>query len=279
MLQNTQIKSYLKTLEGQTLFFLVKEFLEFFNLHFTLQVLDSEAYLESLPKYDKSMLKERLNLTTDLNEMEVPLLHKIITSKNAQGKNNILDINLNLSSNLNGDTLHPATEEVKSSLHNNDSHSSASHISTEQDTTIHSFMTSDTLDGTPNMPQDGPLSKSESLSKVIDKFQPLNSTFILSPIINQSNGSEKSEISIDSRQEASNLTLNKPNGQLHNQLESEKLVEYADDFISGHSSISSKGSETSKAATESSIRSLGSKSQGDSKKTSSNTICSKSTEK
>lgn len=268
MLQNAQIKSYLKTLEGQTLFLLVKEFLEFFNLHFTLQVLDTEAYLETLPKYDKSVLKKQLNLTTDLNEMKVPLLHKILTSKNAQGKKDILDINLNLSSNLNGDTLHPATEEVKSSLHNNDSHSSASHISTEQDTTIHSFMTNDTLDGTPNMPQD---SRSESLSKVIiDKFQPLNSTFILSPITNQSNASEKSEISIDSK--ASDLTSNKYNGQLHkDQPESEKLLEYADDFISGHSSISSKGSKT---ATESS-----SKSQGGSKKTSSNINCSKSTDK
>lgn len=273
MLQNAQIKSYLKTLEGQTLFFLVKEFLEFFNLHFTLQVLDTEAYLETLPKYDKSVLKKQLNLTTDSNEMEVPLLHKILTSKNAQGKKDTLDINLNLSSNLNGDTLHPATEEVKSSLHNNDSHSSASHISTEQDTTIHSFMTNDTLDGTPNMPQDGPLSRSESLSKVIEKFQPLNSTFILSPIINQSNASEKSEILIDSK--ASDLTLNKYNGH-KDQPESEKLVEYADDFISGHSSISSK---SSKAATEISSKSLGSKSQGGSNKTSSNINCSKSTDK
>lgn len=261
-------------MEGQTLFFLVKQFLEFFNLHFTLQVLDSEAYLETLPKYDKSVLKEQLHLSTDLNEMEVPLLHKILTSKNAQGKKDILDINLNLSSNLNGDNLHPATEEVKSSLHDNDSHSSESHISTEQDITIHSFATNDTLDGTPNMPKDGLLSRSESLSKVIDKFPPLNSTFVLSPLINQSNGSE---ISIDSK--ASDLTFNKPNGLLHNdQPESEKLVEYPDDFISGHSSISSKGTKTSKTATESSRRYLGSKSQDDSKKTSSNINCSKSTE-
>ncbi|XP_050306356.1 centrosomal protein 43-like isoform X2 [Anthonomus grandis grandis] len=91
-LKNLQVKSYLETPEGQIMFSLVQEFLEFFNLQFTLAVYEPESYRGTYKSPSRQELIKDLGLS---NEPTVPLLQQLL--KIAQTKNNrVLDINLNL---------------------------------------------------------------------------------------------------------------------------------------------------------------------------------------
>ncbi|CAG9768188.1 unnamed protein product [Ceutorhynchus assimilis] len=88
--QNHKVRSYLQTAEGRTIFCLVHEFLEFFNLQYTLSVFEPESYLDSVGQYEgRKKLADNLGLNSE-NE-QVPLLQQLF--KIAQTK---LDINLNV---------------------------------------------------------------------------------------------------------------------------------------------------------------------------------------
>lgn len=82
------------------MFYLVGEFLEFFNLQFTLSVYDSESNMNAIGRYqEKAKLAKELGLDV-VEESTVPLLQQVL--KLAQSKSNVLDINLNLNGTPNG---------------------------------------------------------------------------------------------------------------------------------------------------------------------------------
>ncbi|KAF7273771.1 hypothetical protein GWI33_013526 [Rhynchophorus ferrugineus] len=97
-LQNLRVQSYLETPEGRTMFCLVREFLEFFNLQFTISVYEPESYLDSIYEGRQKIAKD-LGLE-HIEEPTVPLLQHLL--KIAQTRNKVLDINLNVDNNING---------------------------------------------------------------------------------------------------------------------------------------------------------------------------------
>lgn len=89
---NEKIKSTLNTPEGQLLFCIVKEFLEYFNLQSTMAVFDAESYLGVSYDY-----KGRSKVSKDLGLKsgdDVPLLQQIVQL--AQQKPRTLEVNLNI---------------------------------------------------------------------------------------------------------------------------------------------------------------------------------------
>ncbi|KAJ8919928.1 hypothetical protein NQ315_006457 [Exocentrus adspersus] len=107
-LLNNKLKTHLETEEGKLMFNVVREFLEFFNLYFTLSVFDPESYLGSGYVYEgREKIAKDLGLD-DTEHTTVPLLLELI--KIAQTKTNSLDIHLN---------LHNVDTENKSVTHEN----------------------------------------------------------------------------------------------------------------------------------------------------------------
>ncbi|XP_030761470.1 bromodomain-containing protein DDB_G0270170-like [Sitophilus oryzae] len=99
-LQNLRVQSYLETAEGRIMFCLVREFLEFFNLQFTISVYEPESYLDSIYHYEGRQKTARDLGLGNIEESTVPLLQHLL--KIAQAGNNVLDINLNLDNNISG---------------------------------------------------------------------------------------------------------------------------------------------------------------------------------
>jgi len=97
-LKNLKLQAYLETHEGKAMFWLVHEFLDFFNLQFTISVFEPESYLDSIGLYkDRQQIFKELGLHSIKNP-RVPLLEQLI--KNAQAKDKV-DINLHLNGNNN----------------------------------------------------------------------------------------------------------------------------------------------------------------------------------
>ncbi|XP_044760887.1 centrosomal protein 43-like [Coccinella septempunctata] len=92
-LLNEKIKSSLNTPEGQLMFCIVKEFLEFFNLQSTMAVFDAESYLGVSYDYkDRGKISKDLGL--QFQDNTAPLLQSIIQI--AQQKPRTLEVNLNI---------------------------------------------------------------------------------------------------------------------------------------------------------------------------------------
>ncbi|XP_022912639.2 centrosomal protein 43-like [Onthophagus taurus] len=110
-LMNTKIKSTLSTEEGRIMFCIVREFLEYFNLDFTLAVYDPESYLDSHYEYkDKEQIIKDLNIPNLMPELNTPILLQIINfCKYKTEKKNHSDLN-----ELNGNT----TFDINSPLFN-----------------------------------------------------------------------------------------------------------------------------------------------------------------
>ncbi|KAJ8963006.1 hypothetical protein NQ314_005624 [Rhamnusium bicolor] len=96
-LLNTKIKTHLETEEGKAMFCIVREFLEFFNLYFTLSVFEPESYMGNGYQYeDRQKVAKDLGLDI-IEDTTVPLLLQLI--KIAQVKTKSIEINLNMKSN------------------------------------------------------------------------------------------------------------------------------------------------------------------------------------
>ncbi|KAF2881838.1 hypothetical protein ILUMI_24339 [Ignelater luminosus] len=96
-LLNKKVKAQLDTQEGRTMFCIVREFLEFFNLDYTISVYEPESYLGTNYQYEgRSKIIEDLGITQLKDNTTTPLLLQLIQIaqvKNvAQTKN--IDINL-----------------------------------------------------------------------------------------------------------------------------------------------------------------------------------------
>ncbi|XP_045463254.1 centrosomal protein 43-like [Harmonia axyridis] len=90
-LLNEKIKSSLNTSEGQLLFCIVKEFLEYYNLQSTIAVFDAESYLGVSYEYEgRSKVSADLGLTTEQDS--VPILQRIVQL--ARQKPKMLEVNL-----------------------------------------------------------------------------------------------------------------------------------------------------------------------------------------
>ncbi|KAL1502049.1 hypothetical protein ABEB36_007252 [Hypothenemus hampei] len=83
-LQNLQVQTYLDTPEGKIMFYLVREFLEFFNLQCTLSVYETESYLDRKIECT-SREKFARDLGLDDTNTTVPLLQQVL--KIAQHEN------------------------------------------------------------------------------------------------------------------------------------------------------------------------------------------------
>lgn len=78
---NHKLQEFLKTSEGRLILHLVREFLAFFDLRFTLSVFDPETGLTSsssqVPIRDRIQLIEGLGLT-EMTNAQKPLLQEIL---------------------------------------------------------------------------------------------------------------------------------------------------------------------------------------------------------
>ncbi|KAF5280983.1 hypothetical protein FQA39_LY05188 [Lamprigera yunnana] len=103
-LQNQKIKTQLKSKQGRAMFCLVREFLEYFNLDFTISVYEAETYLGSdYQCTDRSQIIDDLGISQLNENSTMPLLHQLIEI--AQVQNRVMDINLN--------KIHNSNEEEK----------------------------------------------------------------------------------------------------------------------------------------------------------------------
>ncbi|XP_018324149.1 FGFR1 oncogene partner-like [Agrilus planipennis] len=90
-LANHKVKSYLGTSEGQIMFCLVREFLEFFNLDFTLSVYNVETYADKCYNYGgRRDIIEKLNVLTD--DSSHPLLWQLVNTINSANTHSKLPI-------------------------------------------------------------------------------------------------------------------------------------------------------------------------------------------
>ncbi|KAF5290291.1 hypothetical protein FQR65_LT11625 [Abscondita terminalis] len=93
-LQNKKIKTHLDSKLGRAMFCVVREFLEFFNLDFTISVFEPESYLGTGYQYStRSQIIKDLGISQLDETSTVPLLHQLIEL--AQLQNKVIDINLN----------------------------------------------------------------------------------------------------------------------------------------------------------------------------------------
>ncbi|KAK4873349.1 hypothetical protein RN001_015378 [Aquatica leii] len=93
-LQNKKIKTHLDSKIGRAMFCVVREFLEFFNLDFTISVYEPESYLGTGYQYTtRSQIIKDLGISQLDETSTVPLLHQLIEL--AQLQNKVIDINLN----------------------------------------------------------------------------------------------------------------------------------------------------------------------------------------
>lgn len=75
---NNKIKSSLDTVEGKIMFCIVREFLEYFNLDYTLSVYEPESYLDKNFQYkERHIVAEELGLD-DAEDSQIPLLLSLI---------------------------------------------------------------------------------------------------------------------------------------------------------------------------------------------------------
>ncbi|XP_057666267.1 centrosomal protein 43-like [Diorhabda carinulata] len=96
-LLNNKIKTFMETTEGKSMFYIVHEFLEFFNLSFTLAVYEPESYLDcDCQKEEKQRIAQQFGLE-NIEDNSEPLLYQIL--KIAQKSKRTLEINLNVNGN------------------------------------------------------------------------------------------------------------------------------------------------------------------------------------
>ncbi|EEZ99551.2 centrosomal protein 43 [Tribolium castaneum] len=123
-LLNTKIKSYLEVPEGQLMFCLVREFLEYFDLDFTASVYEPESYVGSFYKYEgRDKIIEDLGLKPS-DSFSGPVLQHLL--KVAQIKSKTLKINLNVNDELKETNGHDSEAE-NSILSNKNSHNLSEH--------------------------------------------------------------------------------------------------------------------------------------------------------
>ncbi|XP_066148728.1 centrosomal protein 43-like [Euwallacea fornicatus] len=216
-LQSVRVRSYLKTPEGRTLFYLVHEFLEFFNFQFTIQVFKPEGYLDTLTE-----LQGRENLAKNLGlngNLEVPLLQQILSIAQMKTK---LDVTFD----LNG-SHEDESDSNKSQLNGKSSNDiSCDDVPLKQGSCPAENGTVEEIE------EQGFKNLSALVVEKTDGFKSLNATFnVNSPMLKNLNGDDKSsiieeseEIEADSENNGSIALLNSATN------------DYEADFVSNNTS-------------------------------------------
>ncbi|XP_074034766.1 centrosomal protein 43-like [Leptinotarsa decemlineata] len=135
---NNKITNFLETEEGRGMFCVVHEFLEFFNMNFTLSVYQSESYCGDKYKYEDSQkLKDKLRLENISNTS--PLLFHLL--KVTQTKAKSIQINLDIrgdkeeksaSVNTESDNVKTVADSIGSEVEGNENLLSVRDISSER---------------------------------------------------------------------------------------------------------------------------------------------------
>ncbi|CAG9860413.1 unnamed protein product [Phyllotreta striolata] len=94
---NNKIKSFLESDEGKAMFYIVHEFLQYFNLYFTLAVYEPESYIDcNYQPEEKQRLLQQLGLAGDVeNGNEEPLLYQLLKLAQTSKKNLQVKIDIN----------------------------------------------------------------------------------------------------------------------------------------------------------------------------------------
>ncbi|XP_066257873.1 centrosomal protein 43-like [Euwallacea similis] len=216
-LQSVRVRSYLKTPEGRTLFFLVHEFLEFFNFQFTIQVFKPEAYLDTLTE-----LQGRENLAKNLGlngNLEVPLLQQILSIAQTKTK---LDVTFD----LNG-SHEDESGSNKSQLNSKSSNdSSCDDVPSMEGIHLTENGTVEEIEE-----QDFKNLSGSAVGKA-DKFKSLNATFnVNSPILKNLNGDDKCSIIEESEEVEPGSENNGSIAPLNS-----ATNDYEEDFVSNNTS-------------------------------------------
>lgn len=120
---NAKVRNSQETPEGKLMFCVVREFLEFFNLDFTISVFEAESYFGSGYKYEgRGKTMQNLGIAIGDNE-NVPLLMHLI--KIAQNKSKSIEINLmngtnGIVSNGNSSNSSFSSESISNPIDKND---------------------------------------------------------------------------------------------------------------------------------------------------------------
>lgn len=109
---NQTINNFLEKSYGKLLFFLVSDFLEYFNLHYTQSVFKSEAFIQDdLSNINRTEILHKLNL--EESEESQPILYNLILNTQGNSKQNNSDscqLNENEKSTVENVTPKPITE-------------------------------------------------------------------------------------------------------------------------------------------------------------------------
>ncbi|KAJ8983475.1 hypothetical protein NQ317_014933 [Molorchus minor] len=121
-LLNNKVNTHLETEEGKAMFCIVREFLEFFSLYFTISVFEPESYMGSGYKYEgRRKLVKDLGLD-NVEDPTVPILLQLI--RIAQTKPKSIDIDLHFNKNGMGESKSLSQDiETNSNLKKTDSES------------------------------------------------------------------------------------------------------------------------------------------------------------
>ncbi|XP_072397161.1 uncharacterized protein [Diabrotica undecimpunctata] len=111
-LLNNKIKTFMESSDGKSMFYLVHEFLEFFNLCFTLAVYEPESYIDcDCQREEKQRIAQQFGLKTSEDNSE-PLLYQIL--KIAQKSRRNLEVNINVNGNIEDNKSDSISSEIKS---------------------------------------------------------------------------------------------------------------------------------------------------------------------
>lgn len=129
---NPKIKAYTETVEGKAMFSIVREFLEFFDLCFTMSVYEPESYMGSSYKYDgKLAIMKDLGLSHLDENSEGPLLLQLIQLVQLHSNNNTVSKNsLRLCSSANNSNQQETDADC--SVRTDDSHTNESNASVSE---------------------------------------------------------------------------------------------------------------------------------------------------
>lgn len=126
---NPKIKAYTETVEGKAMFSIVREFLEFFDLCFTMSVYEPESYMGTSYKYDgKLAIMKDLGLSHLDENSEGPLLLQLIQLVQLHNNNNTVSKN-SLRLCLSENNSNQQQTDADNSIRTDDSHTNESNVS------------------------------------------------------------------------------------------------------------------------------------------------------
>lgn len=131
---NPKIKAYTETVEGRAMFCIVREFLEFFDLGFTMSVYEPESNIGSSYKYNgKLAIMKDLGLSLSTENSEGPLLLQLIHLLQLHSNNNTISKNgLRLCSAENNSNQQLSDTDNENSIRADISHTNETNVSVSE---------------------------------------------------------------------------------------------------------------------------------------------------